>query len=129
MIAEIVLGVIIAAAEPTGTLTLACQGNKTSLLQRSDRGLKETVSLGIIVDLPARTVSGFDDWREPIPITDLSETIVTFEYEGSYVALSHDRIRVNGRIARITGELNAFIDKSGLSMLYSLKCKPTQRMF
>ena len=29
LIAQIALGVIIAAAEPTGTLTLACEGDKT----------------------------------------------------------------------------------------------------
>ena len=76
-----------------------------------------------------RITSG-DDWSLPaIPIHELTETGVTFEdnqaglYEASVV----------GTIEFVTGDMEAVMKVSGksgkLENFYSLKCKPTQRMF
>jgi hypothetical protein len=129
------------AAEPTGTVTLACQGEKmTTSLPAGP--LKDPVSMGIIVDLTARTVNGLDSWSNPIPITSLTETIATFEYDEHR---PNGQIKIYGWINRVTGDMNASIEREGkalrdegsvksgtlinLRSLYTLKCKPTQRMF
>jgi hypothetical protein len=67
------------AAEPTETLTLACEGNET----------------------------GINFHGGP---TDIEWSI-------------------QGRIDRVTGDLIAMDKLGDLTTFYSLKCKPTQRMF
>jgi len=59
LIAQIALGVISAvaqAAEPTGTLTLACEG--TARDATSAVKPPQPISMGIIVNFTARTVNG-----------------------------------------------------------------------
>ena len=121
------------AAEPTGTLTLACQGTYTTVTVDADltqTGGKATpVSMGIIVDFTARTVHGFG---EPVPIIDVSEEEVSVfiaDDAGAY------KKTVTGRIYRVTGDVKVISEwwnlktYSSIETEYSLKCKPTQRMF
>ena len=55
------LGLSVAhAAEPTGTLTLACEGTRTTTTETHDKPTKvkkpEQITMGIIIDFAARTV-------------------------------------------------------------------------
>jgi hypothetical protein len=115
------------SAEPTGTLTLACQGEKSS---RGAPGsgiapVQEQASMGLIVNFAAQTVSGFGgDWPFPIPMRNLSETAIVFGDERPGLTG-----RIIGSIDRVTGEMEAGLRSEKFSVSYSLKCKPTQRMF
>jgi hypothetical protein len=144
LIAQIALGVIIGlaqAAEPTGTLTLTCQGTSTIHVQAlNDPPLKQEVSMGIIVDFTARTVvaprlnsSLFDI---PLMLDSVDEIQVYFS--GQH--WSHPNFiseRIVGYMDRVTGNLEATYEqferdkeiKETMFTEYSLKCKPTQRMF
>jgi hypothetical protein len=114
------------AAEPTGTLTLACRGEKIWWGAPNTDPVKEQVSMGIIVNFAAWTVNGLGgDWRGAIPIHTITETAITFFAERQDVPVEASII---GTIDRITGDVDAGITASGssgkVSMLYSLKCKP-----
>ena len=125
------LGLSVAqAAEPTGTLTLACQGERMSRSASDTAPAQEQVSIGIIINFTDRTVKGFGgDWSLPIPIHEVNETFVTFEdhqaglFEASII----------GIIEFDTGDMEAVMKLSGktgkLENFYILQCKPTQRMF
>jgi|SRR6516165_710969 len=133
LIAQIALGVIIAvaqAAEPTGTLTLACEGERMSRSSSDTAPTQEQVSMGITVNFKDRTIHGFGgDWSLPIPILEVTETALTFadRQAGLFEA------SVIGTIEFVTGDMEAVMKVSGksgkLENFYSLKCKPTQRMF
>src|SRR6516164_4950804 len=45
------------AAEPTGTLTLACEGTMTDMTKTDVK--PEPISMGIVFNFSARTVAGF----------------------------------------------------------------------
>jgi hypothetical protein len=125
------LGLSVAqAAEPTGTLTLLCQGERMSRSSSDTAPAQEQISMGIIVNFTDRTVKGFGrDWSLPIPIHEVNETFVTFEdhqaglFEASII----------GIIEFDTGDMEAVMKLSGktgkLENFYILQCKPTQRMF
>jgi hypothetical protein len=80
LIAQIALALAVLstaqAAEPTGTLTLACQGTET------DKGGAGTTSaqinIGVIVDFQKKAVLGLSGDSEPVPITSISETTISF---------------------------------------------------
>jgi hypothetical protein len=122
------------AAEPTGTLTLACEGKVWVEDKRLNRvcvtgGCGDPVSMGVIVDFVARTVDlGHDALPKfPIRISDITETTISFGGDNHKV---WDQ-SLNGTIDRVTGTLEAIFVQSDpkLSASYSLKCRPTQRMF
>ena len=81
----IALGIIIAvaqAAQPTGTLTLACKGTKSETTPRIAEANQSSISLDIIIDFGARTIIGF-----PLPsvceldqpaIREITETTIFF---------------------------------------------------
>jgi hypothetical protein len=119
------------AAEPTGTLTLACQGTKTyKEAGAHSQERTEPFSRGIIVNLTDRTVTGLDN-GPLLTIDSISETTIRF---GSYF-FSKDAISTNnGTIDRLTGDMAAtsiltHTTGGASKWSYSLKCKPTQRMF
>jgi hypothetical protein len=111
------------AAEPTGTLTLACEGT-TKVGEKL-----EPISMGIIVDFAARTVHGFGypglsgRFDFPVKITGMNE--VTVAFHGS----NQTGVSITGSIDRVTGEAEARTQTPDLILRYALKCKPTQRMF
>ena len=122
------------AAEPTGTLTLACKGERVTHPGGSDPGsddLKEPISMGIIVNFEARTLNGFgEDWSYPNPIRihNVTETLIPFGYTQTR---EEGGKSIQGSIDRVTGDVNAVISFPLYvpRLIYSLKCKPTQRMF
>ena len=135
MIARIALGVIITlaqAAEPTGTLTLACKGTT----QWSDDAKPEPTSTGVIIDFTARTLEGFGrDVSFPIRITDVTETTIGFMGNNWNQPNRMVSFSISGTIDRVTGAVEATFagamasGKSTWSAHYVLQCKPTQRMF
>src|SRR5262249_58603816 len=115
------------AAEPE-TLTLACQG--TAAFSSTDKVLP--ISTGIIINLTKRTLEGLEGlWSIPVEITSVNEVTITFY--GSNRDESGEQ-SISGSIDRVTGLLEAAFSRLNAvsirtSMLYSLKCRPAQRMF
>jgi hypothetical protein len=123
LIAQIALGIIIAAAEPTGTLTLACDG--TTRDKENWKPPAQPISLAIVVDFAGRKMHGLS-YPKPIEINDSEEATVYFR--------DYDRdlqTEVSGSLDRVTGDLHATISwdigtSSSSWTIYLLKCKPTQ---
>jgi hypothetical protein len=116
------------------TLTLACEGTKTETFYgRSER---RNVSLSIIINFAARTVTGFREEERLVELTidDISETTISFAGSNSAAMVSYN---MNGTIDRVTGTVEAGLtsfpeEGHGLktwTTSYALKCKPAQRMF
>jgi hypothetical protein len=116
------------AAEPTVTLTLACQGTVMDNIKRDAK--PEPISMGIVLNFAARTVQGFPD---------IGDAAITKVDDGRIVFVaSYDDNNVEwgfvGTIDRVTGDLKAhwmlMNMETGNSRIvaYSLKCQPTQRM-
>jgi ethanolamine utilization microcompartment shell protein EutS len=117
------------AAEPTGRLTLTCKGTETE--KGGARTTSEQINIGVIVDFQKKAVLGLSSSGEPVPITSISETTISFE-----IAVSAAGWVMTGTLDRVTGALVASslksIPSSGktiLSVSLDLKCSPTQRMF
>jgi hypothetical protein len=120
------LGLSVAhAAEPTGTLTLACVGTATDVNNK----LTVSTSKGIIVDLAERTVKGFGTPVDKVGVTGVNEAHISFGAN-----INENGWSINGSIDRVTGDLEAYEylwgkDKIAGMTTYLLQCKPTQRMF
>ena len=92
--------------------------------------------MGLIVSFTAGTVQGFGTpglLDAPIKLTGINE--VTVAFGGAARVLSSDW-SLSGSIDRVTGEVeanqsstDAKTGKTIMSTSYSLKCRPTQRMF
>jgi hypothetical protein len=114
------------------TLTLACQGTKTFRMEGGANPLESTepISMGIIVDLTARTVTGLDG-QPPLTIESVKET--TFRFALFRLVERPDGLAdtwsVEGTIDRLTGDMTAKRAFRSTIWSYSLKCRPTQRMF
>jgi hypothetical protein len=109
------------------TLTLACQGTTTSGLEDAK---PEPVSMGIIVNFTNRTVQGFGypglmDY--PVKITAWNDVTVAFGGSAGVNSITGNIDRVTGDVEAITRATNA--GSIVTLMNYSLKCRPTQRMF
>jgi hypothetical protein len=116
------------AAQPTGTLTLACQGTTADFGRPDD---KEPLSTGIIINFATQTIVGLDaPSNSSIKILDMDEVTVSFGGGSSYPEWS-----IAGSINRVTGDVEATSTLSiakthkKIQTSISLKCKPTQRMF
>jgi len=88
----------LAAAEPTGTLTLACQGTAT---QDAEPDAKEPISMGIVLNFTTRTVQGFPHIGGA-EITKIDDGHIVFvaRYHGSKEV--HDEWGFVGTIDRVT---------------------------
>jgi hypothetical protein len=122
---SLVLVVVGAARAQPATLTLACKGTSSD----TPDSKRYPLSMGISIDLTARTVSGFfasGDFL--VKITEVTDTLITFDGVGSDP--NNTRDRVSGNIDRVTGDLEATISllPSG-QIFYHLQCRPAQRMF
>ena len=117
------------AAEPTGTLTLACQGERMSRSSYDPAPAQEQVLMNIIVNFTDRAVRFGGDWSSPIPIYEVTETAVMFADRQTGLF----EVIVIGTIEFVTGDMEVVMKLSGnlgkLENIYSLQCKPTQRMF
>ena len=126
------------AAEPTGTLTPACEGtaiDKTDPF--SEEAKPEPVSMGLMIDFTSKTVAGFEHLNPvlggaPVKIIIVDKTTIGFS------GVSAAGGTAFGTIDRITGDVEAATEiwshetqphKLVGAKGYSLKCKPTQRMF
>jgi hypothetical protein len=130
----VVAGMTAQAAEPE-TLTLACQGTMTSPLLEKE----EPYRMGVIFNFTTRTVQGikspaYPELNYPIKITGADD--VTVAFRGSGQVLSLGVLSTEGTIDRITGDLEFTETSTDLKTgkvisqsNYSLKCRPTQRMF
>jgi hypothetical protein len=119
------LGLSVAhAAEPTGTVRLACEGTAITTDTNTQAVSGTPISTAINVDFEHRTVE-FDNI--PASISEVTETTIKFHFG--------TKPNLEGTIDRVTGavEVNTLrpmsdgYDRS--EVIYSLKCKPTQRMF
>jgi hypothetical protein len=115
------------AAEPE-TLTLACEG--TATLATTD-AKPEPISMGIIVNFTARTVTGFTYPGSDVPVAITGVDEVQIVFGGSSKTWS-----VGGVIDRVTGKTEATSTVANpqtgsimWSTTYALKCRPRQRMF
>jgi hypothetical protein len=114
------------------TLTLACRGTVMTA------GTEEATSMGIVINLTARTIQGFGTpgWDAYlVTITGIDDVSITFG--GSADWGPSVRNSISGSIDRVTGDMNAYAvatdpqqaGKIIVTTTYSLKCRPTQRMF
>lgn len=122
-----------AQAAETGTLTLACMGTTVAGYE----GAKpDPISMGLVVNFTAGTVQGFGTpglVDVPVKITGIND--VTVAFGGSDRVVGSDW-NILGSIDRVTGDVDAnqiVTDTKTGKMIsstgYSLKCRPTQRMF
>src|ERR1700730_1152990 len=110
------------AAEPTGTLTLACEG-KSTLQSEVTKPRLDTVSFGVIVDYANRTIQGLPSHAgAKVKVNRVDETGIIFGGEDTDLEWS-----IQGKIDRVTGALTATDKLGDLTTFYSLKCTPTQR--
>src|SRR5262245_36772613 len=125
-LAVMLVGLSAAHAADT-TLTLACQGTLT--LEREYDAEPEPISMGIIVNLTARTVTGFTHPTEKFLLTIESFNDVTVHFRGSDALGS---LTIYGTIDRVTGDVEATSVTKTMATLvrrYALKCRPAQRLF
>jgi hypothetical protein len=74
------------AAEPTGTLELACEGTTTTSIDRQVDLKPEPISVSIVVNFLTRTVHGFGTpalFNYPVKITGMDEVTITFSGSAS----------------------------------------------
>src|SRR5262249_15251076 len=119
------------AAEPTGTLTLACQGTVTANIEPDANA--EPISMGVVREFTTGTVKGFPHQGEAeIPRVDDGIIVFVASYHGDKVPVEWT---FDGTIDRVTGDLEAHsvtmrmdrdINSRSRIVSYSLKCKPTQ---
>jgi hypothetical protein len=118
------------------TLTLACQGTTQRVYGGSGRRADPVpISMGVIVNFTAGTVTGFTDPigsnftdRAPdFPVKISSTTDMKISFDGSHMS---GKWTVVGSIDRVTGDVDATLAlEDGGAKRYSLKCSPAQRMF
>jgi len=109
------------AADPTETLTLACQGTITNI--GKEGGKPEPISMGIIINFTTQTVHGFFDEFQ-INLVRTTETTIMFE------GASKSGVGILGNIDRVTGGVGATTTRSKTDMTsYELQCRQAQRVF
>jgi hypothetical protein len=116
----VLTGLLIAtahAAEPTGTVTLACQGLQN---QWTSAGMKSVpITMTLIIDFQKRTIVGFPDSDVPASISNSDEMTITFSRDS-------ERSRFNGIIDRKRNTTDAVYmssDTNTLDFGYALKCR------
>jgi hypothetical protein len=129
-LAAMVAGPAAQAAETT--LTLACKGPATFTTVKDAK--PEPVSMGVIVNFTARTVTGFEG-DYPVTITAFDDLHISFSGSRG----NGDYWTIEGSMDRVTGDVEASSTKWELtrdlkhkiawSQLLALKCRPAQRMF
>jgi hypothetical protein len=123
-----VAAVSMMAQAADAVLTLTCQGIETSKFEATDQGTtQELMPFGLIVNLTARTVEGFPVSNLPVKVTVANQAAI--EFEGSDTSIATVIRRVSGTIDRVTGEAWATFTMGPAVAYFSLKCRPTQRMF
>ena len=130
MIAALALLLVltVAAAEPTETLTLACQGTTRLSIAGAPWSPDEPSFMSLIVNFATRTVTGlrygdlsYDD-EFPVGISGVNDLIVMF---GGSNDGSDSPTTITGTIYRMTGHVYVTWKGGAVTRTYSLKCKPT----
>ena len=116
-------------AEPTGTVTLACEGT-TSASAPPPPAERQPVSVGIILNFTAKNIALIEGaskglgWTYPIKIDKVSELGLSFGSAGENAPEF-----MWGSVGRVSGDVEVYYKRTSGVTYYSLKCKPTQRMF
>ena len=123
------------AAEPTGTVTLACEGTATDKTDLREQAKPEPVSMGLTINFTTNTVAGFERVFPSFSANRVKIIVVdktTFGFSGT----DGTGGAVFGTADRNTGDVEATMErwndetnKLQWATGYSLKCKATQRMF
>jgi hypothetical protein len=115
------------AAEPKGTVMLACEGTATNSLSPADQP-PAPASKVVIFNFDAKTIEVGDPGKYSITTRDGSDFRVLFD--GTSV---DDKSSLWGAINRVTGDLEFTLvfpkERDRVYVEFSLKCKPAQRMF
>jgi hypothetical protein len=104
MIAALALLLVltVAAAEPTGTLTLACQGTKTDKDPNTSLYDKpQPISAGLVIDFTNAIIKGFP-FNAEIKITEVTEVAVHF---AAYEKIANNTHQIDGGIDRVTADV------------------------
>ena len=123
------------AAKPTGTVTLACEGTATDKTDLREPARPEPVSMGLIIDFTTMTVAGFErvfpTFRaSQVKIIVVDETNIGFSGTDSGGGAVFGQVdRITGNVEALTEHWNQETNKLQWATGYSLKCKPTRRMF
>ena len=120
--AALALLLVLAAAEPMETLTLACQGESTRTIAHLHKNPSRWACVSFKEETVGwvhsyGTVEGFHGIRAQILLLD--ETQVQFGGDDD------DLGSIRDDIDRVTGDTNASYRSGTRSMKYSLNCKPT----
>ena len=108
------------------TLTLACQGTQ---IMRGKGTASEQINIGVIVDFQKKAVLGLGGESESVPITSISETIISFDAKETGWVMSGTLDRVTGALVLSSIKFDPNTRKEQLTTSLDLQCKPTQRMF
>jgi hypothetical protein len=114
------IGLLIAqVAEPTGTLTLGCEGMETVTHAKA-------VSPSMVINFATKTITGLD--------APSNSSIKIISMDGATIHFSggSPEWKIDGDINRVTGYLYALKSCPNRACVPSslvLACKPTQRMF
>ena len=109
------------AAEPTGTLTLACTGTETH--QGGAGNSSEQINISIIVDFQKKSVTGLSDSR--VAISSVDETAITLSGAETGWVMNGGIDRVTGSLYAVFYQLDPSTRQSILSISYDLQCQPT----
>jgi hypothetical protein len=119
------------AAEPRGTLTLACKGTKSETTPRIADADQSSISVDIIIDFGGKTVTGFPlppvcELDQPV-IREITDTTIFFTgCSPSDLTVSYSFL---GTFDRKNGALEAGFKSTGdvtWTKSFSLKCKQTR---
>jgi hypothetical protein len=135
--AAIILTAPAQSAEAT-IITLACHGKFTTVSATSDAKPKPVPvsKMGLVVNVPERSVAGFEGLVAHIDKSDASH--IWFSGRDVLTPGANDTtIFVGGDIDRVTGAVHIYATTNGettktrelTSYNYDLLCKPTRRLF
>jgi hypothetical protein len=113
-------------AEP-GLITLACDGKWAQIGSGGDP--LPVSNMGVVVNLPARSVAGFGEIVARIYRADDASIL----FRGDGIGSLGPKVSVAGSIDRVTGLADATImttlGSNSTTLTYDLLCKPARRLF
>jgi hypothetical protein len=81
------------------------------------------------VDFQKKAVLGLSHDSEPVPITNISETTISFAAKNTGWVMNGTLDRVTGALIAASIKFDPNTRKTILSVSFDLQCRPTQRMF
>jgi hypothetical protein len=116
------------AAEPTGTVSLACEGTATDKTHLIEPAKPEPVSMGLIINFTTNTVAGFERVfpslsADRVKIIGVDKTTFGFSgADGMGAAVFGTADRITGDVEATMERWNAETNKLQWATGYSLKC-------